>query len=77
MKYHGFLNRPTVIVADPKIIQQIAVNQVYDFIKPNRANAIAIVGRGLVFVEGETHKKQRKTMIPAFTHVNIKVIIFH
>ena len=76
MKYNGFLNRPTVIVADPKIVHQIA-NQSYDFIKPNRANLIAFVGRGLVFVEGETHKRQRKMMNPAFSHINIKVIIFH
>jgi cytochrome P450 len=41
------------------------------------ADAIVIVGRGLVLAEGEDHKRQRKMMNPAFTHNNIKVIILH
>jgi hypothetical protein len=28
------LNRPAVLVADPQIIHEIAVKQVYDFVKP-------------------------------------------
>jgi cytochrome P450 len=41
------------------------------------ADAIAMVGRGLVFSEGEDHKRQRKMMNPAFIHNNVKVIIIH
>jgi cytochrome P450 len=41
------------------------------------ADAIAMAGRGLVFTEGEDHKRQRKMMNPAFIHNNVKVIIIH
>jgi len=36
--------------------------------------ALKIAGVGLLFSEGENHKRQRKMMNPAFTHNNIKVI---
>jgi cytochrome P450 len=41
------------------------------------ADGIAIAGRGLVFAEGDDHKRQRKMMNPAFTHNNVKVIILY
>ena len=41
------------------------------------ADANAMAGRGLVFSEGENHKRQRKMMNPAFIHSNIKVIILY
>jgi cytochrome P450 len=51
----------------------------YDFIKPysNNKPAIALLGKGLVFAEGDVHKRQRKMMNPAFSHSNIKVIILY
>ena len=68
-----------VLVADTKLIQDIVLNQAYDFIKPPRmmSSFIKIVGYGLVTVEGEVHRKQRKMMNPAFNHNNIKVIVLH
>ena len=64
------------MIADTKIIQDITLNHVYDFIKPAGmlAELGAILGRGLVFAEGEDHKRQRKMMNPAFAHSNVKVI---
>ena len=52
-----------VIVADPNIIY---VNQVHDFIKPNMSRVLAVAGNGILLVEGENHKRQRKMMNPAF-----------
>ena len=79
LKYHGLFNRPVLFITDTKIIQDITLNQVYDFVKPPHmmADVIAMAGRGLVFAEGEDHKRQRKMMNPAFVHNNIKVIIIH
>ncbi|CAB4383836.1 unnamed protein product [Rhizophagus irregularis] len=77
VKYHGLFNQPTLVIADTKLIQEITLNHVYDYIKPPKmlADGIAIAGRGLVFAEGEDHKRQRKMMNPAFTHINnVKVI---
>ncbi|GBB90199.1 hypothetical protein RclHR1_17090003 [Rhizophagus clarus] len=77
LKYHGLFNQPILLVSDTKIIQDITLNHVYDFIKPPHLSidAIAMVGRGLVFSEGEDHKRQRKMMNPAFAHNNVKEMV--
>ncbi|GBB94361.1 hypothetical protein RclHR1_02340018 [Rhizophagus clarus] len=75
VKFHGMFNKPSLFIADPKIIQEIIINKTYDFIKPYNTTAIAMAGKGLLFSEGEDHKRQRKMMNPAFTHSNIKDMI--
>ena len=76
VKYHGILNKTMILVADTKMLQAI-VNQAYDFPKPKWivATSRQFLGYGLSLVEGETHKRQRKMMNPAFAHNNIKVNI--
>jgi cytochrome P450 len=78
-KFNGTLNTPSVLVADPKIVQEIAVTRAYDFIKPIHimSNLKSFLGDGLFFAEGGSHKRQKKMMNPAFAHNNIKVIIFN
>jgi cytochrome P450 len=74
IKYYGVLNKPIVLVTDTKVIQDIALNQVYDFPKPSLLGILMrILGKGIGFSEGEIHKRQRKMMTPAFSHNNIKV----
>ncbi|RIA87211.1 cytochrome P450 [Glomus cerebriforme] len=75
VKFHGMFNEPNILVADPKIIQEITVNQVYDYVKAPSASATAVFGRGLLFAEGDDHKRQRKMMNPAFTYSNIKEMV--
>ncbi|CAB4433526.1 unnamed protein product [Rhizophagus irregularis] len=77
IKYYGIFNEPTLFVADTRIIQEITLNKVYDFIKPPKmlADAIIIAGKGIVLAEGEDHKRQRKMMNPAFSHNNVKEMI--
>src|SRR6185437_2580106 len=77
-KFYGLFNRPDVVIADTKLVQEVLLNQVYDFPKPAIfPDVIAILGNGIVFAEGETHKRQRKMMNPAFSHNNIKVNTVH
>jgi len=73
--FHRLFNLPVVLVADAKVIQEIAVSNAYDYVKPRRilGNLLAIAGDGLLFGEGEVHKRQRKMMNPAFIYSNIKV----
>ncbi|CAB4433319.1 unnamed protein product [Rhizophagus irregularis] len=77
IKVHGIFNEPIVFVADPKIIQDISVTRAYDFIKPPGllADSIAVAGRGLIYAEGDDHKRQRKMINPAFTHSKIKEMV--
>ena len=69
-------NKPRVLIADPKLIQEITANDAYDFVKPISvlANMVAVVGNGILLSEGENHKRQRKIMNPAFSYNNVKVI---
>ncbi|GBB91254.1 hypothetical protein RclHR1_18400003 [Rhizophagus clarus] len=77
LKFYGIFNQPVLLISDTKIVQDITLNHVYDFIKPTHTltDAIAMAGRGLVFSEGEDHKRQRKMMNPAFVHSNIKEMV--
>ncbi|RGB32159.1 cytochrome P450 [Rhizophagus diaphanus] len=76
LKYYGVLNKPIILVTDTKAIQDIALNQAYDYPKPSLLDALMrILGKGIGFSEGETHKRQRKMMTPAFSHNNIKEMV--
>ncbi|CAI2200105.1 14136_t:CDS:2, partial [Funneliformis geosporum] len=77
VKYYGLLNTPTIIVTDAKIIQDILLNNGYDFYKPKivRGDVDSIIGVGLAFVNGNAHKRQRKLMNPAFTHLKIRNMV--
>ncbi|RGB30116.1 cytochrome P450, partial [Rhizophagus diaphanus] len=76
VKYNGLFNKPTLFVADPKIIQEILTSsKAYDFVKSHNEFNIALLGNGLVFAEGDDHKRQRKMMTPTFTHSNIKEMV--
>ncbi|KDQ64101.1 hypothetical protein JAAARDRAFT_201503 [Jaapia argillacea MUCL 33604] len=57
-----------LIVTDPKALQYILSTSGYSFIKPLDLVEIAraLMGVGLVTVDGDVHKRQRKLMLPAF-----------
>ncbi|CAG8534969.1 15916_t:CDS:2 [Racocetra fulgida] len=75
--YHGIVNRPIISVTDPQILQKILVNNTYDFPKPSYmiTDLKAILGDGILMSEGDTHKRQRKMMNPAFTFTNVKEMV--
>ncbi|CAG8488177.1 18796_t:CDS:2 [Rhizophagus irregularis] len=76
VKYNGLFNKPTLLVTDPKIIQDILTSsKAYDFVKSHNEFNLALLGNGLVFAEGDDHKRQRKMMTPTFTHGNIKEMV--
>lgn len=57
----------------PKALRQILVEEPYSYPKPTFAWKLLglIAGYGLLTVEGETHKRMRKTMNPAFSLTNL------
>ncbi|CAB5346662.1 unnamed protein product [Rhizophagus irregularis] len=75
VKYNGLFNKPTLFVTDPKIIQEITLSKTYDFVKPFSTVGIKLFGNGLLFAEGDDHKRQRKMMNPAFAYSNIKEMV--
>ncbi|CAB4385599.1 unnamed protein product [Rhizophagus irregularis] len=75
IKYHGLFNNPILLIADTKLVQEITLNKAYDFIKPLNASGISLIGRGLIYAEGDDHKRQRKLSNPAFTYSVVKEMV--
>ncbi|KAF8638059.1 hypothetical protein AX16_010691 [Volvariella volvacea WC 439] len=55
-------------IADPKALQHIFHTSGYGFLKwPERTEiSRVLMGRGLLWADGEVHRKQRKVMLPGF-----------
>lgn len=74
IKYHGILNAQKVLVTDHNAVNDILTMRPYSFIKPPAISKIirSLLGNGLVVVEGDAHKNQKKALQPAFKVRNIK-----
>ncbi|KAL9098999.1 MAG: hypothetical protein Q9163_005435 [Psora crenata] len=72
--YKTFLNEERLLLTSPQALAEVLTLQSYDFIKtPQLSSGLGrILGRGLVLVEGEEHKAQRKMLLPAFAFRHIK-----
>ncbi|KAH8998308.1 cytochrome P450, partial [Lactarius hatsudake] len=62
-RQHGCLGRNRLVVADPKALRHILHAPGYYFDKPKDVIELTL-GRGLAWVEGETHRRQREIMKP-------------
>ncbi|KAG2222645.1 hypothetical protein INT45_008309 [Circinella minor] len=67
--YHGPWNSPRILITDPNILKEILTINQYDFIKPSETRRFLapVVGEGVLLVEGDIHKYQRKMLTPAFS----------
>lgn len=67
IRVRGFI-KSTVIVRSPHALRDVLHAQSYDFEKPKsiRLFLARVLGFGLIASEGNTHKKHRKTITPAF-----------
>ncbi|KAJ6586472.1 cytochrome P450 [Mycena vulgaris] len=67
IKLHRFFNRCQVYTMDTKALHHILSNtHIYQKSAVARYNLGRIVGPGILVVEGDVHKQQRKIMNPAF-----------
>ncbi|UNI16538.1 hypothetical protein JDV02_002965 [Purpureocillium takamizusanense] len=67
-------NQEMVIVNSPQALSEILVTKCYSFEKPEFARKFLafVIGWGLLTVEGDEHKTQRRDMLPAFSYRHIK-----
>ncbi|KAI1823764.1 cytochrome P450 [Xylaria intraflava] len=63
-----------VLVTKPRMLPDLLVNRVYDFVKPLKVSAFLrlVLGDGLIMVEGDQHKFLRKHSLPAFSYRHVK-----
>ncbi|KAJ5658370.1 uncharacterized protein N7484_002019 [Penicillium longicatenatum] len=74
IRYRMWFNKEEVLVLDPKGLSEVLVQKNHEFAKPYRLRKGLgrILGVGLIIAEGEEHKRQRKLLMPAFSHRHIK-----
>ncbi|KIO34086.1 hypothetical protein M407DRAFT_16999 [Tulasnella calospora MUT 4182] len=65
--YRGFFLAPRLSTRDPKALAHM-LNHSYDYPKPPQLRSMLsrIFGKGLLFAEGDDHRRQRKIMNPCF-----------
>ncbi|PPQ88908.1 hypothetical protein CVT25_009143 [Psilocybe cyanescens] len=68
------LGSEAVVVSDLKAVAHIFSKDTYTYVRTPGFRAIIdqVIGRGLLWVEGEVHRRQRKTMNPAFSPAVIR-----
>ncbi|KDQ64165.1 hypothetical protein JAAARDRAFT_201556 [Jaapia argillacea MUCL 33604] len=81
VRIKGPFGEDKLMISDPKALQYILSTSGYNFIKsPDRRELTrALTGDGLLFAEGEDHKRHRKVMLPAFGGPESKALfpVFH
>ncbi|KAK0618295.1 cytochrome P450 [Bombardia bombarda] len=74
IRYLGLFNQERLVVTSHKTLAEVLVTKNYDFEKPSTFQFFLgrILGYGILLVEGETHKMQRKNLLPAFAFRHVK-----
>lgn len=65
----AFWGGEVLVSVDPALIHHVFTTKCYDYAKSTftRPFVERVIGRGLVWAEGDFHKLQRKQLVPAFT----------
>lgn len=74
LRIPGFFNQDALILTEPSSLQEVLSHKTYDFEKPKTIRDFlrVILGDGLIVVESDVHKFQRKNLTPAFHFRHIK-----
>ncbi|KAI5478309.1 cytochrome P450, family 46, subfamily A (cholesterol 24(S)-hydroxylase) [Pseudohyphozyma bogoriensis] len=74
MYYKGILGESRLVFTDPTALNYVLVQHPYDFPKPPavRGNLGRILGKGILFSEGEDHRRQKKLLTPAFSPSHLR-----
>ncbi|KAB8346368.1 hypothetical protein FH972_023410 [Carpinus fangiana] len=74
IRYRGVFNSERLLLTSPRALGEAMVTKNYDFVKPSaiQASIGRILGIGVLFAEGDEHRRQRKNLTPAFTYRHIK-----
>ncbi|KAH7043506.1 cytochrome P450 [Linnemannia elongata] len=75
--YKGLFNSQVIHLSDPEAIHHVFNTHAYQYPKPDRVIRVlsSAIGAGLLLVEGDVHRVQRKMFTPAFSHKSIKQMV--
>ncbi|TFY74216.1 hypothetical protein EWM64_g9797, partial [Hericium alpestre] len=75
IKYKGFLNLDRVLTLDLRAINHVLSHpMIYEKPEQVRRSLGEFLGQGLLFVEGDQHKQQRRIMSPAFGPTQVRAL---
>ncbi|OCB92139.1 cytochrome P450 [Sanghuangporus baumii] len=62
------------ILTDPKAVAHFYSKETFTYVQSNFSKRLieSLLGRGLLWSEGESHRRQRKTLTPAFSNAAIR-----
>ncbi|KAK9476516.1 cytochrome P450 [Lipomyces japonicus] len=74
VRLFGLLNTERIVLSSTTALQEVLQSKCYTFVKPSFVVSAlnGILGNGILFAEGETHKHQRKLLMPAFSFGHTK-----
>jgi cytochrome P450 len=74
IRLQGLMNSDWLFLTDPASLSEVLVHKAYDYEKPSFIRQLLriVLGDGLIVVEGDEHKFQRKHASPAFSFRHIK-----
>ncbi|KJZ77881.1 hypothetical protein HIM_02518 [Hirsutella minnesotensis 3608] len=74
IRYRFFFNRERLLLTSPKALAEVLVSKNYIFEKPESLKTTLgrILGFGVLLVEGDEHKLQRRNLMPAFQFRHVK-----
>ncbi|KAI1263875.1 cytochrome P450 [Xylariaceae sp. FL1019] len=74
VRYRTLFNAERIIVTHPDSLAEVLTTKAYQFKKPEAVvtGLRQVLGMGILLVEGDVHKAQRKTLLPAFSFRHIK-----
>ncbi|KAF8629180.1 hypothetical protein AX17_005765 [Amanita inopinata Kibby_2008] len=77
VRIKGVFGEDRLLISDPKALQYIFHTSGYRFQKwPERTEiSRVLMGRGLLWADGETHRRQRKVMLPGFGTTELKAFV--
>ncbi|KAI1172561.1 cytochrome P450 4A12A [Nemania sp. FL0916] len=74
IRYRTITNKEHLIVTSPESLREVLVIKAYHFDKPEllKIGLRQFAGTGIIVAEGDEHKAQRKSLLPAFEFRHIK-----
>ncbi|KAJ6487823.1 cytochrome P450 [Mycena sanguinolenta] len=70
----GVLGSRRIVLADPKSLAHFAARETYGYVGTplSKRFQVKLIGKGLFWAEGDSHKRQRRALNPAFSNEAIK-----
>lgn len=75
--YRGFGGEHRINFTDPRALNHILITNVYSYPKPEttRGEIRRLLGQGVLFAEGEDHRRARKILQPSFSATRVAELV--